>query len=51
MMIAIEEPHWEIFQAMTPRQLGATLIAVSRFFDKPGIAGKVSEFEQTHFSG
>jgi hypothetical protein len=26
-------------------------IAVSRFFDRPGIAGKVSEFEQMHFSG
>ena len=29
MMIAIEEPHWEIFQAMTPRQLGAILVMLA----------------------
>ena len=29
MMIAIEEPHWESFQTMTPRQLGATLVALA----------------------
>ena len=29
MMIAIEEPHWELFQTMTPRQLGATLVTLA----------------------
>ena len=29
MMIAIEETHWEPFQTMTPRQLGATLVMLA----------------------
>jgi hypothetical protein len=29
MMLAIEEPHREIFQTMTPRQLGATLVMLA----------------------
>jgi hypothetical protein len=31
MMIAIEEPHWDLFQAMTPRELGEALVMLAGY--------------------